>query len=132
MIIGVLISKFFKTNNPGNTTNISLNYIGLWDDPAVYEPLIKEYQDAIKLGAGPKIFSGSPEHRCGKIAVEFTGGTEGSPRLYQKMADAGVGTILGMHVSEEHKKEADAVLQQLQQLLFPHLLLCNHQIYFLE
>ncbi len=70
---------------------------------------IPEYQEAIKIGVGPKIFVGSPERRCGKIAItEITGGTEGSPRLYEKMAQAGIGTIIGMHISEEHKKEAEA------------------------
>ena len=69
---------------------------------------IPEYKEAIKLGAGPKIFVGDPERRCGKIALtEITGGTEGSPKLYEKMAQAGIGTIVGMHISEEHKKEAE-------------------------
>jgi len=70
---------------------------------------IPEYKEAIKIGAGPKIFVGSPENHCGKIAVtEITGGTEGSPKLYEKMAQAGIGTVIGMHISEEHKKEAEA------------------------
>ena len=70
---------------------------------------IPEYKEAIKIGAGPKIFVGSEENRCGKIALtEITGGTEGSPKLYEKMAQAGIGTIIGMHMSEEHKKEAEA------------------------
>ncbi len=69
---------------------------------------IPEYAEAMKIGAGPKIYVGSPEGRCGKIAVtEITGGTEGSPKLYEKMAQAGIGTVIGMHVSEEHKKEAE-------------------------
>jgi putative NIF3 family GTP cyclohydrolase 1 type 2 len=70
---------------------------------------IPEYKEAIKIGAGPTIFVGDPERRCGKIAItEITGGTEGSPKLYEKMAQAGIGTIIGMHISEEHKKEAEA------------------------
>lgn len=70
---------------------------------------IPEYQEAMKIGAGPKIFTGDPERRCGRIAItEITGGTEGSPKLYEKMAQAGIGTIIGMHISEEHKKEAEA------------------------
>ncbi|MEK7519195.1 MAG: Nif3-like dinuclear metal center hexameric protein [Patescibacteria group bacterium] len=69
---------------------------------------IPEYKEAIKLGAGPKIFVGDPERKCGRIALtEITGGTEGSPKIYAKMAIAGIGTIVGMHVSEEHKKEAE-------------------------
>ncbi|MDP2909901.1 MAG: Nif3-like dinuclear metal center hexameric protein, partial [bacterium] len=69
---------------------------------------IAEYKEAMKVSAGPRLFTGSPESRCGKIALtEITGGTEGSPKLYEKMANAGIGTIIGMHVSEEHKKEAE-------------------------
>ncbi len=69
---------------------------------------IPEYKEAIKIGAGPKIFAGDEENRTGRIAVtEMTGGTEGSPKLYKKMATAGIGTILAMHQSEEHRKEAD-------------------------
>jgi len=69
---------------------------------------IPEYKEAIKIGAGPKVFAGNKENRCGKIALtEITGGTEGSPKLYEKMAIAGIGTIVGMHISEEHKKEAE-------------------------
>lgn len=69
---------------------------------------IPEYKEAMKIGVGPKIFVGSPDNHCGKIALsEITGGTEGSPKLYEKMANAGVGTVVGMHISEEHKKEAE-------------------------
>jgi putative NIF3 family GTP cyclohydrolase 1 type 2 len=70
---------------------------------------IPEYKEAMKIGVGPKIFVGHGENRCGKIALtEITGGTEGSPKLYEKMANAGIGTVVGMHISEEHKKEAEA------------------------
>ncbi|MEA3344264.1 MAG: Nif3-like dinuclear metal center hexameric protein [Patescibacteria group bacterium] len=69
---------------------------------------IPEHKQAMEIGAGPKIFVGSKENRCGKIALtEITGGTEGSPKLYEKMANAGIGTVVGMHISEEHKKEAE-------------------------
>ena len=68
---------------------------------------VPEYQEAMKIGAGPKTFAGSEENRCGKIAlIEITGGTEGSPKLYEKMAQAGIGTTVAMHVSEENLKEA--------------------------
>ena len=70
---------------------------------------IPEYKEAEKIGAGPKIYVGDKENRCGKIAItEMTGGTEGSPKLYEKMAIAGIGTVIGMHLEEEHKKEAEA------------------------
>lgn len=70
---------------------------------------IPEYQKAYEFGAGPKLFVGKKSNRCGKIALtEITGGTEGSPKLYEKMAQAGIGTIVGMHMGEEHYKQARA------------------------
>lgn len=70
---------------------------------------VSEYKEAGKIGVGPKIFAGSEENRCGKITLtEITGGTEGSPKIYAKMAQVGIGTTIGMHISEEHKKEAEA------------------------
>ena len=72
---------------------------------------IPEYKMAAKQGAGPNIFVGNPDNKCGKIVLtEITGGTEGSPKIYEKMAQAGVGTVIGMHISEEHKQEAETSL----------------------
>lgn len=69
---------------------------------------IPEYKKAIEYGQGPTLFCGSEENRCGKIAVsEITGGTEGSPKMYKYLSEAGIGTVIGMHQSEEHKKEAE-------------------------
>ncbi|PJE57888.1 MAG: NGG1p interacting factor NIF3 [Candidatus Portnoybacteria bacterium CG10_big_fil_rev_8_21_14_0_10_36_7] len=68
---------------------------------------IPEYKIAGQLNAGPKIFVGSEEAKAGKIAIsEITGGTDGSAQIYEKMAHAGIGTIIGMHMKEEHKKQA--------------------------
>ncbi|OGC48015.1 MAG: NGG1p interacting factor NIF3 [Candidatus Portnoybacteria bacterium RIFCSPLOWO2_01_FULL_43_11] len=70
---------------------------------------IPEYKEAIKIGAGPRLFAGDEDWRCGKIALtEITGGTDGSPKIYEKMSQAGIGTIIGMHMTEEYKKEAEA------------------------
>jgi putative NIF3 family GTP cyclohydrolase 1 type 2 len=69
---------------------------------------IPEYAAAEKLKAGPKIFAGDPERSLGKVVVtEFTGGTNGSKDVYERMAQYGIGTIVGMHMSEEHRKEAE-------------------------
>lgn len=69
---------------------------------------VEEYKKAIEQGVGPAILVGSPDNRCGKIAItEMTGGTEGSPKLYERMAQAGIGTVIAMHQSDEHKKEAE-------------------------
>jgi putative NIF3 family GTP cyclohydrolase 1 type 2 len=69
---------------------------------------IPEYQEATKLGSGPMLFSGAKNNRCGRIVVsEFAGGTDGSKEIYQAMANAGIGTIISMHQSEEHRKAAE-------------------------
>lgn len=69
---------------------------------------IPEYKEARKIGEGPMLFAGNRERRCGKIGLtEITGGTSGHKDIYEKMSHAGVGTIIGMHMSEEYKKEAE-------------------------
>ncbi|HZJ40651.1 MAG TPA: hypothetical protein VFD16_00075 [Candidatus Saccharimonadales bacterium] len=69
---------------------------------------IPEYAEAKKRKAGPMIFAGSEDSSCGKIVVtEFTGGTSGSKDIYEKMSQYGIGTVIGMHMSEEHRKEAE-------------------------
>ena len=69
---------------------------------------IPEYQQAKKFGMGPQVFSGKNQNRAGKIAVtEITGGTEGAHNIYEKMANAGVGTVIAMHQSEKHREFAE-------------------------
>jgi len=68
---------------------------------------IPEYKEAKKMGFGPKIFSGDLKSKAGKIIVDMTGGTEGAKELMKKFSDSGIGTVVGMHFSEEHKKEAE-------------------------
>jgi len=69
---------------------------------------IPEYKIAKKLKQGPVLFAGKRKNFCGKIALtEITGGTTGSPKSYEWLAKAGIGTIVGMHISEAHRKEAE-------------------------
>ena len=68
---------------------------------------IPEYAEAVKYNAGPTIVLGSKEKRAGKIMVDMTGGTGGSEDAYAKLAQAGVGTLLVMHINEKHRKEAE-------------------------
>lgn len=68
---------------------------------------IPEYREAEKNNAGPKILIGSKERRTGKIFVDMTGGTEGAKKIFESLANSGIGTIVGMHLSEEHRKEAE-------------------------
>lgn len=68
---------------------------------------IPEYKEAIKINAGPTLFVGHEENRAGKIMVDMTGGTGGSEEMFSKVVQAGVGTIVGMHIGEKHRKEAE-------------------------
>jgi len=68
---------------------------------------LPEFEEGKKRKAGPKITIGSRKNRSGKVAVTgFTGGTSGSKEIYEKMAQSGIGTIVEMHMNEEHFKEA--------------------------
>lgn len=67
---------------------------------------IPEYKLAIQDKAGPKVIMGSEKRKAGKIIVEMTGGTEGHKDIFDSYEKAGVGTIIGMHLSEEHFKKA--------------------------
>jgi hypothetical protein len=67
---------------------------------------VPEYKEATAGKAGPIIFAGDEKNRAGKVApLEITGGTEASHLIYEKLAIAGVGTIVGMHAAENHRKE---------------------------
>lgn len=68
---------------------------------------IPEYARAVEYNAGPTIVVGSKERRAGKIMVDMTGGTSGSQDAYNKLVQAGVGTLLVMHIGEKHRKEAE-------------------------
>ncbi|MCM8763681.1 MAG: NGG1p interacting factor NIF3, partial [Candidatus Omnitrophica bacterium] len=67
---------------------------------------IPEYKLAEANNAGPQILIGDRNKRTGKIFVEMTGGTEGSKDIFSRLAQAGVGTIVAMHLSEEHFNKA--------------------------
>jgi putative NIF3 family GTP cyclohydrolase 1 type 2 len=68
---------------------------------------IPEYQESKMIHAGPKVVLGKEKNRAGKILIDMTGGTGGSEDAYAKLAIAGVGTIVGMHIGEKHRKEAE-------------------------
>lgn len=70
----------------------------------IYE--IPEYDIARKIKAGPKILIGDKKRRAGKLFVKMTGGTSGSEKAYENLAQAGVGTIICMHMTESHRKVA--------------------------
>lgn len=67
---------------------------------------IPEYIEARRLKSGPTIILGNSKRRAGKIFVKFSGGTATADKAYEKLAQAGVGTIIGMHMSDKHRAAA--------------------------
>lgn len=68
---------------------------------------IPEYKAAGLNGVGPKIILGSKTRKAGKIFVDMTGGTEGAREIFESLTNSGISTIVAMHLSEEHRKEAE-------------------------
>lgn len=111
----ILKLDFMCVHTP--TDNLGANYLVKLlkrKKPEFVEDILKilkgipEFKEAVNRKAGPKLFVGNPEDRCGKVVVtEFTGGTSGSKDIYEKMSQYGMGTIIGMHMSEEWRKEAE-------------------------
>lgn len=105
---------FFNTHTAAD--NCVLTYLQKKFDKAkprklkdVITVLMKEpeYKDAVKHDAGPTIFYGTPENFAGRVLIDMTGGTEGAIEIFKALATAGVGTVVGMHFSEKHKKAAE-------------------------
>jgi hypothetical protein len=69
---------------------------------------IPEYHEATLQGTGPTLFEGDGARRTGRIMVDMTGGTSGPVEAISRLAASGVGTIVGMHMGEEHRKKAKA------------------------
>jgi hypothetical protein len=96
--------------------NMVANYLqNIFDDKKPYrlEDIIDllrdipEYRDAEKYNAGPKVLLGSEKRKAGKVFVDMTGGTEGAKDILKSLSLSGINTIVGMHMSEEHRKEAE-------------------------
>ncbi|MBI3991220.1 MAG: NGG1p interacting factor NIF3, partial [Candidatus Omnitrophica bacterium] len=78
-----------------------------------------EYQEATRENSAPRIVRGNSERRAGKVFVEMTGGTEGAKEIFQKLSVAGVGTIVCMHLSEEHLKNVEK--EQINVVIAGHI-----------
>ncbi len=90
------LQRFFDDNKPYTVGDILDLLRGL-----------PEYREAEKNTAGPKILLGTKSRKAGRVFVDMTGGTEGSKEIFQTLSVSGINTIVGMHLSEEHRKEAD-------------------------
>lgn len=78
-----------------------------------------EYQHSAKIGISPMVLVGNDDSRCGKIFVDMTGGTEGPVESLEKLAAAGIGTLVCMHLSPKAVKEAEK--QNLNVILAGHI-----------
>jgi hypothetical protein len=105
---------FFSAHTP--TDNLVVHYLNRYfegKDLTLIEDVqnalleIPEYRIAAQKGAGPYIGKSKPGARAGKILVDMTGGTEGPKQMIEKLADAGVGTIIQMHMGQELRDEAE-------------------------
>lgn len=65
-----------------------------------------EYQMAARQKMGMKLVAGDKKHRAGRVFVDMTGGTGGSKDIFQHLANSGVGTVVGMHISEKNLEQA--------------------------
>lgn len=68
---------------------------------------IPEYKESERNNAGPTIVVGKDKRRAGKVLVDMTGGTGGPAESMEKLAAAGVGTLVGMHISEKNREQAE-------------------------
>jgi len=53
----------------------------------------------------PEVYVGDRKRKAGKVVVRMTGGTSGPKDIYEKLAQAGVGTVVFMHIPEAHIEE---------------------------
>jgi putative NIF3 family GTP cyclohydrolase 1 type 2 len=80
---------------------------------------VPEYKIAVEEKSGPRILLGKDSNRAGKIFVDMTGGTEGSKDLFNYLIQAGINTVVCMHLSEEHFKKAS--LEHLNVIIAGHI-----------
>jgi putative NIF3 family GTP cyclohydrolase 1 type 2 len=105
---------FMCVHTPGDN-NVVAHLQGIFDAKkpetvgAVVELLmqIPEYRHFAGLGVPPRVVAGADKNRAGKVLVDMTGGTEGSKEAFEKLSRTEVGTVVCMHLSEEHIKEAE-------------------------
>jgi hypothetical protein len=67
---------------------------------------IPEYRTAVREGAGPFVLIGEEKSDAGKVFVDMTGGTSGPDKMFARLSQSGVKTIVGMHCKESGFKTA--------------------------
>jgi len=83
------LQKLFNSQKPKKLDNV-LNLL----------LQIPEYKYAAKSGTGPHILIGKKNDKAGKIFVDMTGGTSGPDKVFSRLSQSGVKTIVGMHIRE--------------------------------
>ncbi len=69
---------------------------------------IPEYAEAELAGSGLKVVAGSEKRRSGRVFVDMTGGTSGSEKTFERLANTSdIGTMVVMHIPEKHLDEAN-------------------------
>jgi hypothetical protein len=89
------LQELFDREKPGRVKDVRELLLGF-----------PEYERAARDGAGLKLVAGSETNRAGTVLVDMTGGTSGAKEIYEKLGQTDIGTIVGMHIPEDHRKEA--------------------------
>ena len=95
-LVTTFLTRLFKEREPLLVDDVRR---ALFDVP--------EYRLAAAKGSGPYMVEEKAGKHAGKVWVDMTGGTEGPVPIMEKLADHGVGTIVGMHMSPELRKVAE-------------------------
>lgn len=107
-MVATYLQRLFEDKRPYRVSDI----LGLLRE-------LPEYRHASRQGAGPKVLIGSEKRKAGKVFVDMTGGTEGSKEIFSSIASSGINTIVGMHLGDEHRKEAEK--QHLNVVIAGHI-----------
>jgi hypothetical protein len=93
--VATFLQKMFDKKKPAKLSNV-LSLL----------KAIPEFQEGMRYGGGPFILLGKEDDPAGKIFVDMTGGTGGPSKLYSRLHQSGVKTVIGMHCKEESYKIA--------------------------
>jgi hypothetical protein len=107
-MVATYLQRLFEERKPYRVSDI----IGILRE-------LPEYRHASRQGAGPKVLIGSEKRKAGKVFVDMTGGTEGSKEIFSSIAASGINTLVGMHLGDEHRKEAEK--QHLNVVIAGHI-----------
>ena len=67
---------------------------------------IPEFRMSSKFNSPPKIVVGDANNHAGRVIPKMNGGTSSPKEIYEKLSQAGVGTVVAMHFPESHIEEA--------------------------